>query len=81
MGGGIYEDLEASVTLRGSSSITGISADADGGIFITYAMATCLDSSSITGNLAGGGIAGYGETLVGCVAGGNVSGNLPFDIS
>jgi len=80
-GGGIYEDLDASVTLRGSSSITGNSADAGGGIFITYAMVTCLDGSSITANLVGGGIAGYGETLVGCVAGGNVSGNLPFDIS
>lgn len=80
-GGGIYEDLEASVTLRGSSSISGNSADAGGGIFITYAMVTCLDGSSITGNLVGGGIAGYGETVVGCVAGGNVSGNLPFDIS
>jgi putative cofactor-binding repeat protein len=80
-GGGIYEDLEASVTLRGSSSISGNSADAGGGIFITYAMVTCLDGSSITGNLVGGGIGGYGETLVGCVAGGNVSGNLPFDIS
>jgi putative cofactor-binding repeat protein len=80
-GGGIYEDLEASVTLGGTSSITGNSADAGGGIFITYAMVTCFDSSSITGNLVGGGIAGYGETLVGCVAGVNVTGNLPFDIS
>jgi hypothetical protein len=78
-GGGIYEDLEASVTLRGTSSITGNSADVGGGIFITYAMVTCLDADSITGNL-GGGIAGYGETLVGCVAGVNVTGNLPFDI-
>jgi hypothetical protein len=79
-GGGIYEDLEASLTLRGTSSITGNSADVGGGIFITYAMVTCLDANSITGNL-GGGIAGYGETLVGCVAGANVFGNVPFDIS
>jgi len=78
--GRIYEGLGASVTLRGTSSITNNSADAGGGIFITYAMVSCLDGSSITGNL-GGGIGGYGETLVGCVAGGNVSGNLPFDIS
>jgi hypothetical protein len=80
LGGGIYEDLEASVTLRGTSSIANNSADVGGGIFITYATVTCLDADSITGNL-GGGIAGYGETLVGCVAGGNVTGNLPFDIS
>ena len=89
-GGGVMN--AGSLTLNDSSTISGNSADCapGGGVFNASGTVTLNGSSSITDNRAGpvltavgGGIYNDHGTLVNCVpgSGGNVSGNVPDDIT
>lgn len=70
--------------LDGSAISSNATTSVGGGIYVTGGTVTLQGGATITGNSAGidgGGIYVESGSLVGAVADGNVTGNVPNDIS